>query len=90
MWENYRRIYLNGLISIARRTFGEHSLSVSDIVVLNNGEKVTAHFVDSISFQKLDNFLDLEEHSLDELAYQVGERYFVIQVTEEASGRWKR
>ena len=63
--------------------FRGHSLSVSDIVVLNNGEKVTAHFVDSISFQELDNFLDLEEHSLEELAYQVGERYFAIQVTEE-------
>lgn len=49
--------------------FRGHSLSVSDIVVLNNGEKVTAHFVDSISFQELDNFLDLEEHSLEELAY---------------------
>ena len=63
--------------------FRGHSLSVSDIVVLNNGEKVTAHFVDSISFQELDNFFDLEEHSLEELAYQVGERYFAIQVTEE-------
>ena len=63
--------------------FRGHSLSVSDIVVLNNGEKVTAHFVDSISFQELDNFLDLEEHSMEELAYQVGERYFAIQVTEE-------
>ena len=50
---------------------------------MNNGEKVTAHFVDSISFQELDNFLDLEEHSMEELAYQVGERYFAIQVTEE-------
>ena len=63
--------------------FRGHSLSVSDIVVLNNGEKVAAHFVDSISFQELDNFLDLEEHSMEELAYQVGERYFAIQVTEE-------
>ena len=63
--------------------FRGHSLSVSDIVVLNNGEKVTAHFVDSISFQELDNFLDLEEHSMEELAYQVGERFFAIQVTEE-------
>lgn len=63
--------------------FRGHSLSVSDIVVLNNREKVTAHFVDSISFQELDNFLDLEEHSMEELAYQVGERYFAIQVTEE-------
>lgn len=63
--------------------FRGHSLSVSDIVVLNDGEKVTAHFVDSISFEQLDSFLDLEEQVLSELAYEVGERYFAIQRTEE-------
>ena len=63
--------------------FRGHSLSVSDIVVLNDGEKVTAHFVDSISFEQMDSFLNLEEQVLDELAYEVGERYFAIQRTEE-------
>lgn len=63
--------------------FRGHSLSVSDIVVLNDGEKVTAHFVDSISFEQLDSFLNLEEQVLSELAYEVGERYFAIQRTEE-------
>lgn len=63
--------------------FRGHSLSVSDIVVLNDGEKVTAHFVDSISFEQLDSFLNLEEQVLNELAYEVGERYFAIQRTEE-------
>ena len=63
--------------------FRGHSLSVSDIVVLNDGENVTAHFVDSISFEQLDHFLNLEEQSLSELAYEVGERYFAIQTTEE-------
>ena len=63
--------------------FRGHSLSVSDIVVLNDGEKVTAHFVDSISFEQLDSFLELEEQALSELAYEVGERYFAIQRTEE-------
>ena len=63
--------------------FRGHSLSVSDIVVLNDGEKVTAHFVDSISFEQLDSFLNLEEQVLSELAYEVGERYFAIQITEE-------
>ena len=63
--------------------FRGHSLSVSDIVVLNDGENVTAHFVDSISFEQLDHFLELEEQSLRELAYEVGERYFAIQTTEE-------
>ena len=65
------------------KDFRGHSLSVSDIVVLNDGEKVTAHFVDSISFEQLDSFLNLEEQILSELAYEVGERYFAIQRTEE-------
>ena len=63
--------------------FRGHSLSVSDIVVLNDGEKVIAHFVDSISFEQLDSFLNLEEQVLSELSYAVGERYFAIQRTEE-------
>ena len=63
--------------------FRGHSLSVSDVVVLNDGENVTAHFVDSISFEQLDSFLNLEEQVLDELAYQVEEQYFAIQTTEE-------
>ena len=63
--------------------FRGHSLSVSDIVALNDGENVTAHFVDSISFEQLDYFLNLEEQSLSELAYEVDERYFAIQTTEE-------
>ena len=63
--------------------FRGHSLSVSDIIVLNDGEKVTAHFVDSISFEQLDSFLNLEEQVFSELAYEVGERYFAIQRTEE-------
>lgn len=63
--------------------FQGHSLSVSDVVVLNDGGNVTAHFVDSISFEQLDSFLNLEEQVLDELAYQVGEQYFAIQTTEE-------
>ena len=63
--------------------FRGHSLSVSDTVVLNDGENVTAHFVDSISFEQLDHFLNLEEQALNELAYEVDEQYFAIQVTEE-------
>ena len=63
--------------------FRGHSLSVSDVVVLNDGGNVTAHFVDSISFEQLDSFLNLEEQVLDELAYQVGGQYFAIQTTEE-------
>ena len=65
------------------KDFRGHSLSVNDIVVLNDGEKVIAHFVDSISFEQLDSFLNLEEQVLSELSYAVGERYFAIQRTEE-------
>ena len=65
------------------KDFRGHSLSVSDIVVLNDVEKVIAHFVDSISFEQLDSFLNLEEQVLSELSYAVGERYFAIQRTEE-------
>ena len=65
------------------KDFRGHSLSVSDIVVLNDEEKVIAHFVDSISFEQLDSFLNLEEQVLSKLSYAVGERYFAIQRTEE-------
>lgn len=45
--------------------------------------KSNSSFVDSISFEQLDSFLNLEEQVLSELAYEVGERYFAIQRTEE-------
>ena len=94
--EDYKLVYVGELLgntslddiferfNIDRpQDFRGHSLSVSDIVVLNDGEKVTAHFVDSISFEQLDSFLNLEEQVFSELAYEVGERYFAIQRTEE-------
>lgn len=94
--EDYKLVYVGELLgnmslddiferfNIDRpKDFRGHSLSVSDIVVLNDGEKVTAHFVDSISFEQLDSFLNLEEQALSELAYEVGECYFAIQRTEE-------
>ena len=94
--EDYKLVYVGELLgnmslddiferfNIDRpKDFHGHSLSVSDIVVLNDGEKVTAHFVDSISFEQLDSFMNLEEQVLGELAYEVEERYFAIQRTEE-------
>lgn len=61
-----------------------HSLSVSDIVVLNENGKVKAYFVDSISFRELPDFLQLEpELNQEELAYQIGDQYFAIQVATE-------
>lgn len=61
-----------------------HSLSVSDIVVLNENGTVKAYFVDSISFRELPDFLHLEQELvMDEIAYQIGDQYFAIQVATE-------
>ena len=61
-----------------------HSLSVSDIVVLNENGKVKAYFVDSISFRELPDFLQLEpELNQEELAYRIGDQYFAIQIVTE-------
>lgn len=64
--------------------FTGHSLSVSDVVVLNENGAVKAYFVDSISFKELPGFLQLEA-TLDrnELAYQLDDRYFAIQLATE-------
>ena len=35
-----------------------HSLSVSDVIMLNQDEKISAHYVDSIGFKELPGFLD--------------------------------
>lgn len=61
-----------------------HSLSVSDIVVLNESGKVKAYFVDSISFRELPDFLQLEsELNQEEMAYWIGDQYFAIQAATE-------
>lgn len=61
-----------------------HSLSVSDIVVLNENGNVKAYFVDSISFRELPDFLQLEpELNQEELAYRIGDQFFAIQVATE-------
>lgn len=61
-----------------------HSLSVSDIVVLNENGKVKAYFVDSISFRELPDFLQLKpELNQEEVAYRIGDQYFAIQVATE-------
>lgn len=64
--------------------YTDHSLSVSDIVVLNENGKVKAYFVDSISFRELLDFLQLEpELNQEEVAYRIGDQYFSIQVATE-------
>ena len=61
-----------------------HSLSVSDIMVLNENGKVKAYFVDSISFRELPDFLQLEpELNQEEVAYRIGDQYFSIQMATE-------
>ena len=61
-----------------------HSLSVSDIVVLNENGNVKAYFVDSISFRELPDFLQLEpELNQEEVAYRIGDQYFSIQMAKE-------
>ena len=43
-----------------------HSLSVSDVIMLNQNGKISAHYVDSIGFKELPGFLDTkpERHSV--------------------------
>ena len=38
--------------------FEGHSLSVSDVITLNQDGKISAHYVDSIGFKELPGFLD--------------------------------
>lgn len=71
--ENYELIYFDKLLygdtldslyekfNIAHpEDYTGHSLSVSDIIVLNENGKAKAYFVDSISFRELSDFLLLE------------------------------
>ena len=41
-----------------------HSLSVSDVILLNQAGKILAHYVDSISFKELPGFLDKKPERL--------------------------
>ena len=38
-----------------------HSLSVSDVIMLNQDGKISAHYVDSIGFKELPRFLDKKQ-----------------------------
>ena len=40
--------------------FTGHSMSVGDIIVVNDGERLASYFVDSVSFKELDHFIDME------------------------------
>ncbi|MCL2546182.1 MAG: YodL domain-containing protein [Oscillospiraceae bacterium] len=43
------------------KDFSGHSLSVSDVVVLNQGGEITSHFVDRVGFAELSAFLGVEK-----------------------------
>ena len=40
-----------------------HSLSVSDVILLNQAGKISAHYIDSIGFRELSGFQDKQERS---------------------------
>ena len=65
--------------------FRGHSMSVSDIVVLHQGDEDKAFYVDRFGFTEVPEFLleKVEDLELDEAAYKLGDRYISIQRTEE-------
>lgn len=63
--------------------FTGHSLSVSDVVVLHQDGKDTAHYYDSIGFQDVPEFLQEREAVQEqEAVYQIGDNYLSIQTCE--------
>ncbi|WP_320951615.1 YodL domain-containing protein, partial [Hungatella effluvii] len=63
--------------------FTGHSLSVSDVVVLHQDGKDTAHYYDSIGFQDVPEFLQEREAVQEqEAVYQIGDNYLYIQTCE--------
>ena len=65
--------------------FRGHSMSVSDIVVLHQGDEDKAFYVDRFGFTEVPEFLleKVEDLELNEAAYKLGDRYISIQRTEE-------
>lgn len=64
--------------------FKGHSLSVSDIVLLHEDGRNTAHFVDSFGFREVPEFLSLsEERVYTLLSGSKPEKYFMIQRSDE-------
>ena len=64
--------------------FKGHSLSVSDIVLLHEDGRNTAHFVDSFGFREVPDFLILsEERVYTLLSGDKPDKYFMIQRSEE-------
>ena len=65
--------------------FRGHSMSVSDIVVLHQGDEDKAFYVDRFGFTEVPEFLleKVADLGLDEVACKLGDRYISIQRTDE-------
>lgn len=76
--------------------FRGHSLSVSDVVLLNEGSIFSAHFVDSFGFTKLEGFLPPEVDHLpaySAVCFNTRGELLEIELTDdpkEAIERWFR
>ena len=64
--------------------FKGHSLSVSDVVLIHKDGENTAHYVDSMGFAPLPDFLKVKEViALTEAAYEFSDRYLMIHECDE-------
>lgn len=65
--------------------FRGHSLSVSDIVVMNREGEVKAYFVDSFGFQEVPEFLEgmlMPDAALEQAVFQIADRYIEMHQTD--------
>ena len=67
------------------KDFSGHSLSVSDVVVLNQGGEITSHYVDSFGFTELPAFLGVEKQA----EVQIEAQTEMITATAEQDGNVK-
>ena len=67
--------------------FTGHSMSVSDVIIMNRGGRLTAYYVDSFGFTELPKFmLTLEEKKNEietELAVHIADRYILMHECDE-------
>lgn len=65
--------------------FRGHSLSISDIVVMNREGEVKAYFVDSFGFQEVPEFLEemlMPDTSLEQAVFQIADRYIEMHQSD--------
>lgn len=65
--------------------FRGHSLSISDIVVMNREGEVKAYFVDSFGFQEVPEFLEgmlMPDASLEQAVFRIADRYIEMHQTD--------